>query len=139
VNLGKNKNSPADSIEDFLVGVKSFAPYSDALVINVSSPNTPGLRFVNQHDRFLAQLMCTHRSLQNRKQLEDILQGVTKARDQAALSTPTSRKPRLLLKIAPDLEESQLVDIADVVKKSAIDGVIVSNTTVYRPPSLLGC
>jgi hypothetical protein len=58
VNLGKNKDSSVESIEDFVVGVKSFAPYSDALVICVSSPNTPGLRFVNKLDQFCApQLM----------------------------------------------------------------------------------
>lgn len=46
VNLGKNKDSPADSIEDFVAGVRAFGPYSDVLVVNVSSPNTPGLRYV---------------------------------------------------------------------------------------------
>ena len=46
VNLGKNKESPADSIEDFVTGVQTFGPYADVLVVNVSSPNTPGLRFV---------------------------------------------------------------------------------------------
>lgn len=44
VNLGKNKDSPADSIDDFVAGVRAFGPYSDVLVVNVSSPNTPGLR-----------------------------------------------------------------------------------------------
>jgi dihydroorotate dehydrogenase len=46
VNLGKNKASPLDSIDDYITGVKTFAPYADVLVINVSSPNTPGLRYV---------------------------------------------------------------------------------------------
>ena len=46
VNLGKNKASPADSIDDFVTGVRAFGPYSDVLVVNVSSPNTPGLRSV---------------------------------------------------------------------------------------------
>jgi dihydroorotate dehydrogenase len=46
VNLGKNKESPADSIDDFVTGVRTFGPYSDVLVVNVSSPNTPGLRCV---------------------------------------------------------------------------------------------
>lgn len=44
VNLGKNKDSPTDSIDDFLAGIRAFGPYSDVLVVNVSSPNTPGLR-----------------------------------------------------------------------------------------------
>ncbi|TFK29743.1 dihydroorotate dehydrogenase [Coprinopsis marcescibilis] len=120
VNLGKNKESPADSIEDFVKGVKTFGPYSDVLVINVSSPNTPGLR-----------------GLQNRDQLQHLLQGVTAARDNLALSPLTANPPKLLLKIAPDLDEDQLADIADVILKSKIDGVIVSNTTIQRPKHLM--
>lgn len=46
VNLGKNKESPADSVDDFVAGVRTFGPYTDVLVVNVSSPNTPGLRYV---------------------------------------------------------------------------------------------
>ena len=53
VNLGKNKSSPPDSINDFIAGVKAFASHADVLVINVSSPNTPGLRFV-----FFTMLLC---------------------------------------------------------------------------------
>ncbi|KIM83074.1 hypothetical protein PILCRDRAFT_819864 [Piloderma croceum F 1598] len=120
VNLGKNKTSPAESIDDFVSGVRTFGPYSDVLVVNVSSPNTPGLR-----------------GLQNRQLLEELLAGVTKARDQLAPSELTSRRPRLVLKIAPDLDDSQLIDIADVIKNSGIDGVIVSNTTIRRPSTLV--
>ncbi|KAF8892068.1 dihydroorotate dehydrogenase [Infundibulicybe gibba] len=120
INLGKNKESPVESIDDFVSGVRAFGPYSDVLVVNVSSPNTPGLR-----------------GLQNRDLLEDLLSGVTKARDELAPSALTSRKPKLVLKIAPDLNESQLVEIAEVIRHSGIDGVIVSNTTVQRPKSLI--
>ncbi|KAF8909381.1 dihydroorotate dehydrogenase [Gymnopilus junonius] len=120
INLGKNKESPADSVDDFVAGVRAFGPYADVLVVNVSSPNTPGLR-----------------GLQNRELLEHLLQNVTKARDDLPPSALTSRKPKVVLKIAPDLEESQLKDIADVIRKSNIDGVIVSNTTVQRPESLM--
>jgi len=56
VNLGKNKISSADSSEDFITGVKTFGPYADVLVINVSSPNTPGLRYVR---RSQLMLICT--------------------------------------------------------------------------------
>jgi len=119
VNLGKNKDSPAESIDDFVAGVRTFGPYSDVLVVNVSSPNTPGLR-----------------GLQNRELLEQLLAGVTKARDQLPVSEITSRKPKLVLKIAPDLDESQLIEIAAVIRSSSIDGVIVSNTTIQRPASL---
>ncbi|KAJ7224325.1 hypothetical protein GGX14DRAFT_425202 [Mycena pura] len=115
VNLGKNKESAVDSIDDFIAGVRAFGPYSDVLVINVSSPNTPGLR-----------------GLQSRDLLEALLSGVTEARDQLP-----RHKPRLVLKIAPDLTETQLVEIAGVIQNASIDGVIVSNTTTQRPSHLL--
>ncbi|KAJ7334078.1 hypothetical protein DFH08DRAFT_880100 [Mycena albidolilacea] len=117
VNLGKNKESPAESLDDFVAGVRTFGPYSDVLVVNVSSPNTPGLR-----------------GLQNRDLLESLLAGVTRARDELPAAM---RKPKLVLKLAPDLTESQLVEIAEVIENAAIDGVIVSNTTTQRPSSLV--
>ncbi|PPR01689.1 hypothetical protein CVT24_001517 [Panaeolus cyanescens] len=120
VNLGKNKESPAESPEDFVSGVRTFGPFADVLVVNVSSPNTPGLR-----------------GLQNRELLETLLSAVVKARDELPPSPITSRRPRLVLKIAPDLNESQIVDIADVIRKNKIDGVIVSNTTIQRPKHLI--
>ncbi|KAJ6591635.1 Dihydroorotate dehydrogenase-domain-containing protein [Mycena vulgaris] len=117
VNLGKNKESAMESIDDFVAGVRTFGPYSDVLVVNVSSPNTPGLR-----------------GLQNRDLLEALLAGVTLAREQLPSS---ARKPKLVLKIAPDLTESQLIEIAAVIEKTSIDGVIVSNTTTQRPSELV--
>ncbi|KAG6374690.1 Dihydroorotate dehydrogenase-domain-containing protein [Boletus reticuloceps] len=120
INLGKNKSSPVESSEDFVTGVKTFGPYADVLVVNVSSPNTPGLR-----------------GLQNRELLEGLLADVTKARDELEPSPITSRRPRLVLKIAPDLQESQIIEVADVIRNSTIDGVIVSNTTITRPSSLI--
>ncbi|KAJ7588134.1 dihydroorotate dehydrogenase [Mycena floridula] len=119
VNLGKNKESPVDSIDDFVAGIRAFGPYADVLVINVSSPNTPGLR-----------------GLQNRESLVTLLDAVTKARDALPPSALVNQKPRLVLKIAPDLDEAQLSDMADVIRESSIDGVIVSNTTIQRPDSL---
>ncbi|KAL4244020.1 Dihydroorotate dehydrogenase (quinone), mitochondrial [Abortiporus biennis] len=132
VNLGKNKTSVPDSIEDFVSGVKAFTPYADVLVVNVSSPNTPGLR-----------------GLQTRALLHELLLGVSKARDEtfAQLQTPSSstaanassihKPPKIVLKIAPDLTESELVDIAEVIRESnTVDGVIVSNTTIQRPAEL---
>ncbi|KAI6113183.1 Dihydroorotate dehydrogenase-domain-containing protein [Pisolithus croceorrhizus] len=120
VNLGKNKTSPADSSEDFVSGVNTFGPYADVLVVNVSSPNTPGLR-----------------GLQNRELLESLLKDVVEARNALEPSPVTSRRPRLVLKVAPDLEEPQLAEMAEVIRNSDIDGVIVSNTTVARPSSLI--
>ena len=77
------------------------------------------------------------RGLQNRELLESLLADVTKARDELEPSPITSHRPRLVLKVAPDLQESQIIEMAEVVRNSAIDGVIVSNTTVTRPSSLI--
>ena len=77
------------------------------------------------------------RGLQNKDVLEGLLSGVTKARDELPLSAMRSTRPKVVLKIAPDLDEVQIVDIADIVRKSHIDGVIVSNTTIQRPKSLI--
>ncbi|KAI0774800.1 dihydroorotate dehydrogenase [Trametes elegans] len=120
VNLGKNKTSPPDSIADFVTGVRTFGPYADALVVNVSSPNTPGLR-----------------GMQSRTLLEELLVGVSAARDEVATASARKHRPKLLLKIAPDLDEAEVADIAEAVRTSGgVDGVIVSNTTVRRPPGV---
>ncbi|KAI0701460.1 dihydroorotate dehydrogenase [Cerioporus squamosus] len=117
VNLGKNKSSPPDSIADFVAGVRTFGPYADALVVNVSSPNTPGM--------------------QSRTLLQELLAGVTSARDQVSASSTHAHRPKLLLKIAPDLTDAEVADVAAAVRATnGIDGVIVSNTTIQRPPSL---
>ncbi|KAI0816987.1 dihydroorotate dehydrogenase [Trametes gibbosa] len=121
VNLGKNKSSPPDSIADFVSGVRTFGPYADALVVNVSSPNTPGLR-----------------GMQSRTLLQELLAGVTAARDEITASSAQKHRPRLLLKIAPDLNELEVADIAAaVLATDGVDGVIVSNTTVQRPAGTL--
>lgn len=124
VNLGKNKSSSPDSVTDYIVGVQTLGPLADVLVINVSSPNTPGLR-----------------GLQSRGLLVELLTEVGKARD---LLEPRSigvqgakwERPKLVVKIAPDLNEGELQDVAEAVRESGIDGVIVSNTTIQRPSSL---
>ncbi|KZV92843.1 hypothetical protein EXIGLDRAFT_717813 [Exidia glandulosa HHB12029] len=113
INLGKNKTSAADDPSDYVEGVRKFSPWADVLVVNVSSPNTPGLR-----------------NLQQREALEKLLGAVTAARNE------TERKPRIVLKVAPDLSENELADVAAAVTACGIDGVIVSNTTVQRPFSL---
>ena len=75
--------------------------------------------------------------MQSRTLLQELLTGVTQARDEAAASFTASRKPKVLLKIAPDLSETEVADVAAAVRASAgIDGVIVSNTTVQRPAGL---
>ncbi|KAI0085842.1 dihydroorotate dehydrogenase [Irpex rosettiformis] len=120
VNLGKNKSSPPDSIDDFVAGVRAFAPHADVLVVNVSSPNTPGLR-----------------GMQSRSLLQELLSGVLKARDDVVSAHSLTQKPKLVLKIAPDLTEDEIADVAAAVRNSGVDGVVVSNTTIKRPDSLL--
>jgi len=121
VNLGKNKTSPVESVDDFVKGMKSFAPWADAIVINVSSPNTPGLR-----------------SLQAADMLSDLIAAVDAERQKSRGEQSGKRVPRMLLKLAPDLTEQQLGEIAAVINGTpGIDGVIVSNTTIQRPPGLI--
>ena len=112
VNLGANKNS-ADRIADYVSGIEAFADVASYFTINVSSPNTPGLR-----------------DLQQAAALDELLSGVLDARDRAP-----HRRP-LLLKIAPDLSLGELDDIVRVARARDIDGMIVSNTTISRPASL---
>jgi len=108
VNIGANKDS-ADRISDYERGVARFAAHANYLTVNISSPNTPGLR-----------------NMQAREQLGELLSRVMAARAAAAAQPP------VFLKIAPDLVEAELEDIAAEVAEKKIDGVIVSNTTLAR-------
>jgi dihydroorotate dehydrogenase len=115
VNLGKNKDTPLDNaFEDYLALVKVFAPLSDYLVINVSSPNTEGLR-----------------SLQRRQALEQLLAPLRHfcMQEQSRLNRPVP----LLVKLAPDLTDAELDDALDVITGAGVDGVIATNTTLSRP------
>ncbi|KAI1306478.1 Dihydroorotate dehydrogenase (quinone), mitochondrial [Halotydeus destructor] len=116
VNLGKNKESQ-DAAKDYTQGLSVFGScdYVDYFVVNISSPNTPGLR-----------------GLQARKEFEQLLDRIIEEREVKAAAKP------LLIKISPDLSEKERKDIAEVVldknkKKRNIDGLIVSNTTISRP------
>ncbi|KAJ7942631.1 Dihydroorotate dehydrogenase (quinone), mitochondrial [Quillaja saponaria] len=113
VNLGKNKTSE-DAAADYVQGVHTLSQYADYLVINVSSPNTPGLRM-----------------LQGRKQLKDLVKKVQAARDE--MQWGEEGPPPLLVKIAPDLSKEDLEDIAAVALALRLDGLIISNTTISRP------
>lgn len=137
VNLGKNKESPQDSPVDFIIGVHAFAPHADVLVINVSSPNTPGLRYVLvfYHPSLLDESVPGISGLQQRGLLVHLLRSVVEARDEVTASL--TRRPKLVLKISPDLDSRGVDDVADAVGTvEGIDGVIVSNTTVQRPAHL---
>ena len=113
-NIGKNRDSD-DAAADYVAGVKALAPLADYLTVNVSSPNTPGLR-----------------ELQRKKVLIDLIARLKDARAKAMPRKP----PPLLLKIAPDLSPKERAGIAEAAVESGIDGLIVSNTTVVRPKSL---
>lgn len=112
VNIGANKDSD-DRIADYRIGVQRFAAVATYLTVNISSPNTPGLR-----------------DLQARASLAELLSEVAVARDEQTLVI--GRHVPIFLKIAPDLVEEELDDIAAEVLDKRIDGVIVSNTTLSR-------
>jgi dihydroorotate dehydrogenase len=111
VNIGANKDSD-DRIADYAAGVRRFAAVASYLTINISSPNTPGLR-----------------AMQAREALAELLTQVITARDEALSA---GRKVPVFLKIAPDLTEPELADIAAEATEKRIDGIIVSNTTLSR-------
>jgi dihydroorotate dehydrogenase len=115
-NIGKNKDSE-DALADYLEGLRRVYPVSDYITVNISSPNTVGLR-----------------DLQGKHRLEALLDGLLKEREQ--LSKEYGRTIPLLLKIAPDLATEDLSDIAQVMLARRWEGCIVSNTTIDRPLSL---
>ena len=112
-NIGANKESD-DRIYDYVTGVRLFAPLAAYLTVNVSSPNTPGLR-----------------DLQMRSALAPLLDRLTDAR--AAAAEESGRRTPLLLKVAPDLSDGELGGIVETVLQNGLDGIIVSNTTTARP------
>ena len=110
INIGANKDSE-DRVADYRACFERLAPLADYVAVNVSSPNTPGLR-----------------DLQAREALQRLLATLIEARG--------ARRVPLLLKIAPDLDEHALDDIAETTLASGIEGLIVTNTTLQRPPWL---
>jgi dihydroorotate dehydrogenase len=112
VNIGPNKDA-SDRIADYVLGVETFAALADYFAINISSPNTPGLR-----------------DLHASSELERLLEAI-----RAACDKSLPRRP-LLLKISPDVDEVTLDGVLTIARDK-IDGLIVSNTTVSRPSSLV--
>jgi dihydroorotate dehydrogenase len=108
INLGANKDS-ADRIGDYVAGIATFSDLASYFTVNISSPNTPNLR-----------------ALQSRAELTALLTRLNEARAQAG------RRPPMLLKIAPDLDDGELRDIASACADGAVDGIVVSNTTLSR-------
>lgn len=115
-NLGANKDS-TDRIADYVTGMGKLAPRASYVTVNISSPNTPGLR-----------------ALQGRAELEELLGRVGEKR-KSMIDDGASYFP-ILLKIAPDLTDTDKADIAAAVLEHDIDGLIISNTTITRPDSL---
>jgi dihydroorotate dehydrogenase len=112
INIGANKTT-ADRAADYVAGIAAFADVADYFAVNVSSPNTPGLR-----------------DLQAAAALDDLLARVLEARDAAPVWRP------ILVKIAPDIDLAALDSIVDVARQRQIDGLIVANTTIARPSTL---
>jgi dihydroorotate dehydrogenase len=113
-NVGKNRDT-TDGAADYIAGIEAVGALADYLVVNISSPNTPGLR-----------------ALQARAQIEELLSRVQGFRHSGAAGL----RPPLLVKIGPDLEESEVRDIAEVALAAGVDGLIIGNTTIARPPTL---
>jgi dihydroorotate dehydrogenase len=109
-NIGKNKITPNENaLDDYIICFNSLFPYVDYFVVNVSSPNTPNLR-----------------ELQEKEPLLKLLSGIQD------LNRKKSKPKPVLLKIAPDLTDGQLDDIISIISESGIDGVIATNTTISR-------
>jgi dihydroorotate dehydrogenase len=110
VNLGKNKDTPLEeSARDYIELMRIFAPLADYLTINISSPNTVGLR-----------------RLQGREMLENLLGQIKMERESSGMKLP------ILVKIAPDLSDEELDDAVGVILDTGMDGIIATNTTLAR-------
>lgn len=115
VNVGANKDS-ADRVADYVRLIETFAPVASYFTVNVSSPNTPGLR-----------------NLQQASALDDLLAKVIDARERVRQNAGDSP---VLLKIAPDLSLAELDDVVHIARSRRVDGMIVANTTLARPTTL---
>jgi dihydroorotate dehydrogenase len=119
VNIGKTKVVPEDDeaavLEDYGLSARLLAPHADYLVVNVSSPNTPGLR-----------------TLQSVEKLQPLLEHVRRTADQAVDTAGADRRVPLLVKIAPDLADEDVLAVADLATAIGLDGIIATNTTISR-------
>ena len=115
VNVGANRDTP-DRIGDYVRLIEAFAPVASYFTINISSPNTPGLR-----------------DLQQARALDELLARVVDARER--MSRRAGPVP-VLLKISPDLSLAELDDVVGIARKHRVDGMIVGNTTIARPQAL---
>ena len=115
VNIGKNKDTPIEkAVDDYVVGIERFNDLADYLTLNISSPNTPGLR-----------------SMQTGEQLEQMLDTAKNAQSRQKKYVP------LLVKVAPDLNKENAEYMCEKITEYELDGVITTNTTLDRPPNLV--
>lgn len=118
VNIGKNRETPLErAAEDYLVCLRAVHPLADYVAVNLSSPNTPGLR-----------------SLQSAASATALLGALAAERD--ALDAASGRHVPLLAKLSPDLDAQALREAASVLERSGLDGVIATNSSIARPPTL---
>lgn len=115
INIGKNRDTPLErAVDDYAIAYQHVYPYADYITVNISSPNTPGLRDL-QHGEQLSRLLHTLKQQQQR------------------LAEQYSRYKPLLVKIAPDLDDDEIRELAHTLIDSGIDGVIATNTSNQRP------
>ena len=116
ISLGKSKVTPLDeAVEDYLASLEALYPYGDYFAVNVSSPNTPGLRALQERDR-----------------LDELLAALAGWLSERARSEGRSRRKPLLLKVAPDLDDAALDEVVAVCLEREVEGLIAVNTTVSR-------
>lgn len=114
LNIGKNFDTPVENaLDDYLTGLRAVYPHADYVTVNISSPNTQGLR-----------------SLQHGAALDALLAGLTQ--EQARLTQAHGRHVPLAIKVAPDLSDEEIIDVADALRRHRIDALIATNTTLSR-------
>lgn len=118
INIGKNKDTE-EAIDDYVIGLKQFYPVADYITVNISSPNTEGLRALQQRDALRALVIALKT-------------------EQKQLQAHHHANVPMLVKIAPDLTDAELEQIVDVAMECNVDGLILTNTTTARPSSLRG-
>eukprot|EP00469_Lotharella_globosa_P001190 CAMPEP_0167793914 /NCGR_PEP_ID=MMETSP0111_2-20121227/13499_1 /TAXON_ID=91324 /ORGANISM="Lotharella globosa, Strain CCCM811" /LENGTH=479 /DNA_ID=CAMNT_0007687233 /DNA_START=1 /DNA_END=1438 /DNA_ORIENTATION=- len=153
INIGKNKTQ-TDAISDYVKGVELLGPYADYLVVNVSSPNTPGLRDLQSEKQLRALLtavMQSRNALPRRTPIDYVEQkkqrkerwvwtwkhqlGLTLHEEEPLMDLAKAKRPELpplFVKIAPDVNKENLESIAQVVMETKVDGIVISNTTIRR-------
>jgi len=115
INIGKNLDTPTEhAIDDYIICMQKLYPYANYLTINVSSPNTEGLRDLQQQNH-LYQLLSTLKA------------------EQHILTGRHHRYVPLFVKLSPDLDEKQIAEIAEVIQMCKVDGIIITNTSLQRP------